>query len=211
MVKKSYRKNIFRTVRSTLSRFLAIFAIVALGSGFLAGVLASPLDMRISADNYCDQTNLFDLRVVSTLGLSQEDIEALRELEGVEAVMPAYDIDVVLLSETGDAYTARIHSLPPEGAPEINSPVLQEGILPSQPGECAVILTKTFIGENSWTGQVLTLDPEEEAEALPESFTVTGTAKSSLYISLENERTTAGTGSIDLKLFTVPECFDQNY
>lgn len=211
MVKKAYWKNIRRTVRSTFSRFLAIFAIVALGSGFLAGVLASPLDMRISADSYCDQTNMFDLRVVSTLGLTQEDIETLRGLEGVEEVMPAYDTDVVLFSEAGDSYTARIHSLPPENAPEINHPVSQDGALPTQPGECAVILTKTFAGENDWTGQTLTVDPEADTESLPEAFTVTGTAKSSLYISLENERTTAGSGSIDLKLFTVVESFDQDY
>ena len=61
-MKKTYLKSIWRTIRHSLSRFLAIFSIVALGSGFLAGVLASPLDMRLSADNYCDQGNMFDLR-----------------------------------------------------------------------------------------------------------------------------------------------------
>ena len=54
MLKKTYRKSIARTVRSSLSRFLAIFAIVALGVGFLSGLLASPVDMRHSADDYYD-------------------------------------------------------------------------------------------------------------------------------------------------------------
>ncbi|RKJ41447.1 FtsX-like permease family protein [Acutalibacter sp. 1XD8-33] len=208
---RSYRKNILRTVRGTLSRFLAIFAIVALGSGFLAGVLASPLDMRVSADRYYDSARMFDLRVVSTLGLTSADMEKIAEVSGVEAVMPAYDMDLVMLSEEGDAYTTRLHSLPEAGSPQLNTPVLQEGRLPEAPGECAVILSKSFTGETDWIGQTLTVDPEEKIDALPKTFTVVGTVQSSLYLSLEQERSTAGTGTLGLKLCTVPESFDQNY
>lgn len=211
MVKRSYRKNILRTVRSSLSRFLAIFAIVALGSGFLAGILASPLDMRISADSYMDESEMFDLRVVSTMGLTDEDMEELGRIEGVQAVLPAHDTDTVMFSDMGDSHTARIHTLPPEGSPQMYVPVVLEGRLPEKPGECAVILTKTFTGETDWVGQTLTVDPEEELEGVVSQFTVVGTVRSALYISLERERTTAGTGSVDLKLYTVPESFDRDY
>lgn len=211
MVKRTYRKNILRTVRGSLSRFLAIFAIVALGSGFLAGVLASPIDMRISADSYMDQSNMFDLRIVSTMGLTGGDMEILKELDGIEGIVPAYDTDTVLLSELGDTHTARIHTLPPDGAPEMYTPTLLEGRLPEKSGECAVILTKSFTGESDWVGKVLTLDSEEENDDIIGEFTVVGTVRSPLYISLENERTSAGTGSVDLKLYTVPESFQQDY
>lgn len=211
MVRRSYWKNILRTVRGSLSRFLAIFAIVALGSGFLAGILASPLDMRISADSYMDDSDMFDLRVVSTLGLTDKDMDELRKIDGVEAVVPAYDTDIVMFSGAGDAHTARIHTLPPEGSPEMYTPVLLEGRLPEKSGECAVILTKTFAGDTEWVGQTLTVDPEEAAENIVSEFTVVGTVRSALYISLENERTSAGKGSIDLKLYTVPESFEQDY
>lgn len=211
MVRRSYWKNIFRTVRGSLSRFLAIFAIVALGSGFLAGILASPLDMRISADSYMDSSYMFDLRVVSTLGLTDDDMDELSRIEGVQAVVPAYDTDIVMFSAAGDTHTTRIHTLPPEGSAEIYTPVLLEGRLPEKSGECAVILTKTFAADSDWVGQTLTVDPEEEADSIPREFTVVGTVRSALYISLENERTTAGKGSIDLKLYTVPESFDQDY
>ena len=77
---KTYGKSIFRTIRSSLSRFLAILAIVALGVGFLAGLLSSPSDMRTSADYYYDRTRMYDARVVSTLGLTEEDLEAVRKL-----------------------------------------------------------------------------------------------------------------------------------
>ncbi len=135
-MKKTYAKSIIRTVRGSLSRFFAIFAIVALGSGFLAGVLASPLDMRISADSYWDDTDMFDLRALSTQGLTAADIEALSQLEGVESVMPAYDMDLVMLSSQGDAYTTRLHSLPQADAPQLNQPVLLEGRMPEKAGEC---------------------------------------------------------------------------
>lgn len=211
MVGRSYWKNILRTVRGSLSRFLAIFAIVALGSGFLAGILASPLDMRISADSYMDSSDMFDLRVVSTLGLTDGDIDELSKIEGVQAVVPAYDTDTVMISGSGDMHTTRIHTLPPEDSPAMYTPTLLEGRLPEKSGECVVILTKTFSSDSDWVGQTLTVDPDEDAENVPPEFTVVGTVRSALYISLENERTTAGKGSIDLKLYTVPESFDQDY
>lgn len=208
MVNRPYWKNILRTARGSMSRFLAIFAIVALGSGFLAGVLASPLDMRISADSYMDQSDMYDLRVVSTQGLTDGDIEELRKLEGVLSAGPAYDTDTVLISETGDSHTARIHTLPSSGR---YHPELLEGRYPESAGECAVILTKTFTGDSDWLGKKLSVDPGEENENMVREFTVVGTVRSALYISLENERTQAGTGSIDLKLYTPPESFDQDY
>ncbi len=208
---RTYRKTILRTVRSSLSRFLAILAIVALGAGFLAGVLASPLDMRISADRYWDETDMFDLRAVSTLGLTQEDVQALGEAEGVEAVSPAYDLDLVMLSSEGDAYTTRLHSLPEEGFPQLNTPVLLEGRLPEKAGECVVVLSKSFTEDTNWIGQTLTPDPEEEHQGLEREFQIVGTVRSALYISMEQEHSTVGTGSLELKLFTVPESFDQEY
>lgn len=208
-MKKTYLKSIFRTIRHSLSRFAAIFSIVALGAGFLAGVLASPLDMRVSADQYCRDTEMFHLKVMSTLGLTAADMEALRDLPQVDKVMPAYDTDLVLLSDQGDSYTTRLHSLPEEGWDSLNTPVLQEGRLPEAPGECAVVLTRTFFENSGWVGRTLTV--EEDQEGLPREFTVVGTVKTSLYLSLEQEHSTAGTGTLGLMAYTVPETFDQDY
>ena len=69
-MRRTYRKNILRTVRATLGRFLAIFAIVALGVGFLAGLLAATPDMRYSVDRFFDETHMYDLRILSELGLT---------------------------------------------------------------------------------------------------------------------------------------------
>ena len=82
----SYQKNILRTFKGSKSRFIAIFAIVALGVGFLAGLLSTTPDMEDSMEEYLDAGNLFDLRVVSTLGLTDEDVQALQQVDGVDKV-----------------------------------------------------------------------------------------------------------------------------
>ena len=134
-VNKTYGKSIFRTIKSSLSRFLAILAIVALGVGFLAGLLSSPGDMRVSADHYYDESHMYDARVLSTLGLTDDDLEAVKAVDGVEAVMPVYDTDLVLVSEGEDAssYTTRMHSLPQDTSAEsenyLNQLTLVEGRL----------------------------------------------------------------------------------
>ncbi|NBI16967.1 hypothetical protein D1841_03375 [Neglecta sp. X4] len=211
-MKKTYCKSILRTVRSSLSRFLAIFAIVALGVGFLAGLLSSPGDMRASAEQYYDDTDFYDLRAVSTLGMTEEDIRLLEEMDGIEGVMPVRDMDFVVESQEGDALTLRMHTLPEEGAPSINTPVLMSGRLPEQAGECAVILTKTLIEKRDWIGETLALqDGQDLEDTVPAFFTVVGTVQSSTYLSMEQEHTSAGSGTIDMFALTVPESFHTDY
>ncbi len=216
-MKKTYPKTIFRTIRSTLSRFLAIFAIVALGVGFLAGLLSSPGNMRYSADVYYDEAHFYDYRVVSTLGLTEEDLQAVEELEQVEAVMPVYDSDFVLISSAGDSYTARMHSLPedPDGENPgyLNRLTLVEGRMPEKAGECVVLLTLTIGQRESWVGQTLTLDPGETdyQDKVENTFTVVGTVKGPSYVSMEPEYTTAGSGRLGLMAYTVPESFSMDY
>ena len=86
---RAFSKDVVRSIRHSLGRFVALAAIVALGTGFYAGLRMAPPDMNLAADAYYDGTALMDVRVVSTLGLTEEDIEALRAVDGVEAVMGA--------------------------------------------------------------------------------------------------------------------------
>ena len=208
-MKKTYCRSILRTVRSSLSRFLAIFAIVALGVGFLAGLLSSPGDMRASAEKYYDDTDFYDLRAVSTLGMTEEDIGLMRDMPGIGGVMPVKDLDFVVESQEGDALTTRMHTLQSGDSPAINTPILVSGRLPERAGECAVILTKTLMEDKDWLGETLTVQPGQDVEDMvPQSFTVVGTVKSSSYLSMEQEHTTAGSGTVGLFAFTVPESFD---
>ena len=217
-VNKTYAKSIFRTIKSSLSRFLAILAIVALGVGFLAGLLSAPVDMRISADHYYDEARMYDVRILSTLGLTEDDLAAVQAVDGVESVMPVYDTDLVLVSEGEEinSYTTRMHSLPQDTSSEsesyLNQLTLVEGRMPEKAGECVVVLTKSFSGEESWIGQTLRQNPDDDpVEGLAQEFTVVGTVKSAVYLSMENESTTAGSGSLNLLAYTVPESFDMEY
>ena len=83
---KSYRKNILREMKGNMSRMVSLFGIVALGVMMLTGLMSFAPSMRIAGQEYYVQQNVFDLRVLSTLGLSEEDITAIAAVDGVRAV-----------------------------------------------------------------------------------------------------------------------------
>ena len=89
-MKSAFNTETLRSITHSLGRFLAIAAIVALGTGFYAGLRMTAPDMKLAADEYFDGTSLMDIRVLSTLGLTDDDIAALRHVEGVEAVTVSY-------------------------------------------------------------------------------------------------------------------------
>ena len=158
---RTYNKNVIRTFRSTRSRFFAIFSIVALGVGFLAGLSATPVDMKESMERYMDDSNFYDVRVLSTLGLTDDDVQALRQVPGVQTVQPAYSAD--LLVQTGeDNVVARAHSLPPDGDDAINRLVLAEGRLPQSPDECLVEVGATGLNPTYPLGTTFTVTAENE-------------------------------------------------
>ena len=104
---RSYRKNTLRTFKNTLSRFAAVFAIVALGVGFLAGLSGTPIDMKESMERYMDDADFYDLRVVSTLGLTDEDVAALGQVDGVREVQPGYSADLLVEADCPRRTTTR--------------------------------------------------------------------------------------------------------
>ena len=84
---KAYTKDICKTIVKGKKRFMALAIIAALGVCMMAGLKASCDDLRFSADDFYDKQNLFDIMVVSTMGLTEEDVEVLAEIEGIEEVV----------------------------------------------------------------------------------------------------------------------------
>ena len=82
-MKKALRKNFYMEIRHSLGRFLSIFFIVAIGCAFFSGIRASEPDMRYSGDAYFDEKNLMDIQVMSTMGLTEDDLDAIRAVDGV--------------------------------------------------------------------------------------------------------------------------------
>ena len=93
MKKRALRKAFHREIKGTLNRFLSIFFIVTLGVAFYSGIQSSAPDMRISGDSYFDETNLMDLKVQGSLGLTDDDVKALSEVEGIRSEEGGYSVD----------------------------------------------------------------------------------------------------------------------
>lgn len=154
-----YWKMVMRGLKGSFSRLMAIFAIVALGVGVLSGMLATTPDMLYSVDRYYDDTETMDIRLVSTLGFAESDPEALRQVEGVEKVMPIYSADLLFVTSANDTMVTRLQSLPGEGKDYLNQPQLIEGRMPERAGEC-VVETGGLLSSGLAVGDTLTLAPE---------------------------------------------------
>lgn len=184
-----------REIRNTFSRFLSLLVLSALAVCFLAGLRATAPDMKKSADLYFDQQNLMDLHVLSTLGLTDKDAEALAQQPGVAAVERAYTVDAVVHLTDND-YIVKALSFTED--PGINAPRLVEGRLPQNARECLVeplLLEETGLQ----LGDTLTLDTGDGdyADALrTETFTIVGTADSPLYVGTDRGTSSLGTGKV---------------
>ncbi len=228
VVPRSFNKEVVRSIGGTLSRFVAIAAIVALGTGFYAGLRMTGPDMDIAADRYYDGTDLMDIRVVSTMGLTDDDIAALREVDGVENVMASYETDVIA-TINGDQYAIRVHSLSESAAKSeqvddvvvasddddyLNRLSLVEGRWPETAGECVisadrVMNTPTEIGD---TITVTEGTGELDDTLTRTTYTVVGSVHSPYYVaSSAMGSTSLGSGTIQQFMYVLPSDFAADY
>lgn len=211
----SYQKNILRTFKGSKSRFIAIFAIVALGVGFLAGLLSTTPDMEDSMEEYLDGGNLFDLRVVSTLGLTDDDVAALEQVDGVAKAQGGKSADL-LVEQDGSELVCRVHALPadPEGEDVINRLTLADGRWPENPNECVVEAGVDTLNRSYDIGDTLTLDPDNEnlSDTMNETtFTVVGVVHDTYYFSFEREPASVGSGAVQVILYVPDAAFATDY
>ena len=199
-----------REVHHTFPRFLSLLVLSALAVCFLAGLRATAPDMKLSADAYFDQQNLMDLHIASTLGLTQEDVDAIAEEGGVASVQGAYTIDALVPMDNQEM-VVKVLSYSGEG--DVNQPALVEGRLPEGEDECLV--EPLFLELSGLSiGDTISLDTGEGdyADALSvEEVTIVGTANSPLYIALDRGSSTLGTGSVDAFLILPVESFTMDY
>lgn len=205
-MQKSYRKNIQRDLKSNLNRFLSLFGIVALGVMILTGLMSFAPSMRAAGQKYYTEQNVFDLRVLSTLGLSEEDISAIASTEGVSTIQPVKYLDAVgRWSTSTDGAVLRVQQLPADPADEsednMNRLTLLEGRMPEAADECVVQVLGH--GDAIPLGTTLTLPDDTENIAHTE-YTVVGRVQDPQYFSSSQETTTAGDGVLDAFVF-VPE------
>ncbi|MDM8270486.1 ABC transporter permease [Thermophilibacter provencensis] len=207
----AFATGIVRSVRSSLGRFLAIMVIVALGCGFFAGLSMSGPDMRAAADAYYDNTGLWDLRVISTLGFGEKDVGRLASVDGVDAAAGVMSVDAMVRVDT-EQVAARVASLPDEylsgEEPSLDQLILREGRYPSAAGECVVSADAPGLGlKPGDTIEVLYESGENDALSVHE-LTVVGTVSSSNYpYTISFGSTTLGSGMLDQYLYVSEDTF----
>ncbi|MDD3243965.1 MAG: ABC transporter permease [Eubacteriales bacterium] len=194
-------KDTLREIWKTRNRFLSILAIVALGTGFFAGIKATAPDMLQTADNYYARRHLMDIRLISTIGFDEDDVAAVRQTQGISGVQPSYTYDLYLQTDTVNECVKAISMGNLRAAADyLNRPVVTQGKLPTQPGECAVDAYAAQKAEIK-VGDTITLAPAGDEKNLDDvlaqtAYTVVGLAQSPMYVSLDRGNTNVGNGQL---------------
>lgn len=225
----AFGKDLRRSITHSWGRFLAIAIIAALGAGFYAGLRMTGPDMRLAGDEYYDGTSLADVRVVSTIGFDEAQIDALRDVEGVSAVMPAREADAISELD-GVQYTLCFQSLDVDAAQAstcddgftvqssdgsyLNRPILKSGTWPTKSDECllssdTVWQTDVHIGDKV---RLIEGTQDLDDSFAEREFTVVGFVNSSYYTCSTNVGSTSlGSGRLTSFVFVPDSAFADDY
>ncbi len=220
-----------RTVEKTQSRFISIIAIVALGISFFAGMNATAPDMYETAEQYVLDTNAADIQIISTAGLTDDDVAVIKSIGGVENAVGEKFVDGVVkvngnpVNDT-DGSEMTVRALPIDldklastsaGAQDssfMNRPQLIEGSWPTSANQCLVDSSTLSTPEEFKIGSVVTIEGENKdmTDSLQnQQFTVVGIIRTPLYISYERGNTTIGTGKLGTFIYIPADNFLDDY
>ena len=202
MVKRKNRllTDFMREVRRTYSRFLSILLLSALAVAFLVGLRATAPDMEYTADNYYDAHHLMDGYVISTMGLTEEDLQALSQASGVEQVEGAWSVDATAVDSI-----VSLRSMPET----LNLLNLKRGRLPEQADECVTEeMLLTALGLDIGDTLTVTLEEGDKDSLTRTSFTIVGTVQSPLYVGTDRGTSRLGSGSVDAFVYIPGENFN---
>ena len=201
-MKTALLKDSVREIKNTYKRFISILLMAFLGVGFFAGIRATSPDMIDTLDNYYDSQNVYDIQVISTLGLTQEDIDELSKIENVEEVTGSFEKDGMVELENIEAVVKTMT------LQDLNQPVLIEGELIQNSDEC-LVESDFLTANNLHIGDTITLEIEksttddgEEIDYLKQKeLKIVGTVQSPLYISRERGTSSLGAGKVNYYMY----------
>ena len=200
-------KLTFREIRTSFARFLAIFAIIALGAGFFCGLKLTKTSMLHTLDIYADGHRMFDYDLVSTVGFDEDDVMAFEEDSAVSCAEGSKQADAIFDLPNG-SFVLHTVSVPEK----LNLPMVTVGRLPEKEDECVL---DAWYFEEDMIGQTIVLSEDNDEDDLENfkerRFTVTGLCKSSLYINYERGGTSLGSGSITGFAYITESAFDTDY
>lgn len=207
MKKNRILTNSLRVIKLSFPRFLSLTVISMLGVFCFAGLGATAPDMIKTLDNYLDSTNTYDIKILSTMGFTDNDISALKKIKGVNQIEGGYSKDV-LIAEDDSEYVINVSSLPTD----INKLKLIKGKLPSKDNE--IVVEEIMLSRcNLKIGDTILLSDEA---FINKEVKIVGTVDSSLYFnaivsSSIRGNTSIGTGTINYYTFCLASNFNQDY
>ena len=221
-MRSALNKDFIRDILKSKGRFLSIVAIVALGVAFFTGVKSSPIVMKTSSDKYYDKYNLMDIRLISTLGLTDKDVDDIKNIKGVEGVYPTYSLDAISIYNSTEK-VLKVHGLDLNKLNDkknyINQLKLIKGRLPQKSGECVLEIPK-IKALNYPIGSEISLSSGKDdklSKSLSKSkYKVVGYVETPYYLSQEKGNSSIGGGVIegaimipesDFKMDTYTEMF----
>lgn len=204
MIKKSLLKNNLKSIYKTRRRFLSILVMAFLGVGFFAGLVATSPDMLDSLDKYADSSNLYDINIISTLGLTDDDITALQALDGVENAYGIQTKDSISKIDDKESICKVI-----EYNENVNTPVIVAGRNIENENECLIdpAIVRTGEGSERYIGKKIVLenndlDSDDKPIFTKKEFEIVGIAETPIYISSERGNTNIGNGTVSFYIFT---------
>lgn len=207
-MKSAMQKDFWREIGHTKSRFFSMMILVALSVAFLSGLKATAPDMKKTGDDYLDSLHLADIQVLSTLGLTDDDIDALKAQKNIENAEGEYVLDAFASSDGAEA-VVKVLSLSDQG---INDVLLREGRMPARADECVV--EENMLGLLGIAiGDTIALEPDSKMDdaLTDEQYTVVGTVRSPVYIAVERGTSSIGSGTVKAYLYLPREAFTLDY
>ena len=202
---KILHKDVFREIKNSVGRFVSLFLIVFIGVAFYAGIRSCHPDMQVSADTFYDQTNLADIRVMSALGITEDDVRALSKVKGVEKVIGTYGYDF-LCKLDDQQYVVHVMAQ----TDGINDIVLKSGKMPQKENECLIDdyymrMRDYRIGSEI---ELFSGNDTDPLEVIAENkFVITGSFVSSAYLSMSMGNSAIGSGRVEGLMIVKPEVF----
>ena len=203
-MKSALNKDFIRDILKSKGRFLSIVAIVALGVAFFIGVKSSPIVMKTASDKYYDDNNLMDIRLLSSMGLTDDDVNEIKNIKGVDGVFSTYSLDVMGKCEDEEK-VLKIHGLDINNINKndknyINQLTVVEGRLPNKSGECVVEKPKMkSLDYNIGSKIELSSGNKENLNDSLETteYTIVGYVSTPYYLSQEKGNSSIGSGVVD--------------
>lgn len=204
-MKRAQRKDLYRELKHSLNRYLSIMAIMALGVAFYVGVRSSEPDMQLTANHFLNTSDFMDIRIIGTLGLTEEDVQAIEAVEGIDKAEGAYYTEAFLETDT-KMFQMMLYSL----GEKVNRVEVTQGRLPEQENEC--FLDEYFAEQYGYqVGDTLTFSADKGAALSDvlhrDTYTVAGIGKYAEYLSWERGTVSIGTGSADGFVFLPKSVF----